>query len=114
MKAFVLRLLLVFLTTFLVVLVVPGIVIRGPLVFLLIFMIAFVNAGIKFVLVLSSVGCNILALGPILLILNTMLLWLIGQIGIGVIVTGFWPAFWGGMIISLVSFVLNVWIRDGL
>lgn len=114
MKAFFLRLLLVFLTTLLVVLVVPGIVIRGPLVFLLILMIAFVNASIKFVLVLSSVGCNILALGPILLILNTMLLWLIGQIEIGVIVTGFWPAFWGGMIISLVSFVLNVWIRDGL
>jgi putative membrane protein len=32
--------------------------------------------------------------------------------GVGFTVAGFWPAFWGAMIVSAISFILNIFIKD--
>jgi len=69
------------------------------------------------------VGCLpiILTLGLFTLVINAFLFWLTGQIGL-VFGTGFtisadnwfWPAFLGGLVVSAVSLVMGMILRDEL
>jgi len=75
-----------------------------------------VNAILK--PILHVVGCPflILTLGLGGLLINTLLFYLAGQIGIrfgvGFTVAGFWPAFFGALVVSIVSFMLGIFIKD--
>ena len=66
------------------------------------------------------VGCLpiILTLGLFTLVINAFLFWLTGQIGLffnmGFTIDGFWPAFWGGLVVSVVSIVMGMILRDEL
>jgi putative membrane protein len=50
------------------------------------------------------------------LVVNGLLLWLTsviaGDLTLPFHVTGFWPAFWGAIIVGLVSWLLNLLIGD--
>jgi putative membrane protein len=76
-----------------------------------------VNAVLK--PIIKTVGCAfyVLTLGLIALVVNALLLWLTswvaGKLKLPFHVTGFWPAFWGAIIISLVGWLLGILIRDG-
>jgi putative membrane protein len=71
-----------------------------------------VNAIIK--PVVKAVGClfYILTLGLIGLVVNGLLLWLsswvAGQLSLPFHITGFWPAFWGAIIVGVVGWLLNL------
>jgi putative membrane protein len=75
-----------------------------------------VNALIRPILQFLSCGCIVATLGLFALVINAFTLWLSGELAswfnTGFSVNGFWPAFWGGIIISVVSFLLSVFIRD--
>ena len=68
--------------------------------------------------VAKFVGCLpiILTLGLFSLVINAFLFWLTGAVGemfgIGFTVDGFWPAFLGGLVVSLVSMVMGIFLRD--
>lgn len=68
--------------------------------------------------ILTVLGCPliILTLGVGLLLINTLLFALTGwiglQFGFGYTVDGFWPAFWGAIIVSLVSMFLSGLFRS--
>ncbi|MCD4674062.1 MAG: phage holin family protein [Anaerolineaceae bacterium] len=68
--------------------------------------------------ILHVVGCPfiILTLGLGALLINSFLFYLAGQIGtrfgVGFTVAGFWPAFFGALVVSIVSFILNIFIKD--
>jgi putative membrane protein len=98
---------------------VPGIELRGDttlskvltlIVVALIFGI--VNTFLK--PVIKAVGClfYILTLGLIGLVVNGLLLWLAswvaGKLKLPFHITGFWPAFWGAIIVGLVSWLLSL------
>ena len=98
---------------------VPGIELRGDttlskvltlIVVALIFGI--VNTFLK--PVIKAVGClfYILTLGLIGLVVNGLLLWLAswvaGKLSLPFHITGFWPAFWGAIIVGVVSWVLGL------
>ncbi|GLU46428.1 phage holin family protein [Nocardiopsis ansamitocini] len=73
-----------------------------------------VNAVIK--PIVKTVGCvfYVLTLGLIALVVNALLLllteWLAGILGIPFVITGFWPAFWGAIIITVVSWLLSLFV----
>jgi putative membrane protein len=75
-----------------------------------------VNALLK--PIIKTVGCvfYILTLGLIGLVVNGLLLWLsswvAGKLTLPFHITGFWPAFWGAIIIGLVGWVLNLFVHD--
>ena len=75
-----------------------------------------INAVLK--PIIKIVGClfYILTLGLIALVVNALLLWLTSwladKLNLPWHVTGFWPAFWGALIISIVSWLLSILIRD--
>jgi putative membrane protein len=75
-----------------------------------------INATLK--PLIKVVGCAfyVLTLGLIALVVNGLLLWLTswiaGKLSLPFHVAGFWPGFWGAIIVGLVSWVLNLFIRD--
>lgn len=75
-----------------------------------------VNALIRPVLKLLTCPLIILTLGLFTLVINALMLmlasWLGRQLGIGFYVAGFWPALWGALVISVVSFLLTLLIGD--
>ena len=54
----------------------------------------------------------ILTLGLIGLVVNALLLlltsWVAGKLNLPFHITGFWPAFWGAIIIGVVGWLLNI------
>jgi putative membrane protein len=75
-----------------------------------------INAFLK--PIVKIVGCvfYILTLGLIALVVNALLLWLTswlaGELNLPWHVTGFWPAFWGALIVSVVGWLLSILIPD--
>jgi putative membrane protein len=75
-----------------------------------------INAVLK--PIVKIVGClfYILTLGLIALVVNALLLWLTswlaGKLNLPWHVTGFWPAFWGALIVSVVSWLLSILTRE--
>ena len=71
-----------------------------------------VNAVIK--PVVKTIGClfYVLTLGLIGLVVNALLLWLCswvaGKLTLPFHITGFWPAFWGAIIVGLVGWLLSL------
>ncbi|MFE3544036.1 phage holin family protein [Nocardia sp. NPDC059177] len=76
-----------------------------------------VNAVIKPIVKLLSLPFVILTLGLFLLVVNAGMLWLTAKIteltDYGLRVDGFWAALWGGVIITLVNWVLGILVPDG-
>jgi putative membrane protein len=75
-----------------------------------------VNAVIRPLLMVLTCPLIILTLGLGTLLINTLMFYLAGVIGqsfqVGFTVAGFWPAFLGGLIVSVVSFFLNLFIKE--
>ena len=70
-----------------------------------------VTTFVKPLLKILSIPFILLTLGLFLLVLNALLLlfteWLAGLFDVGFHVDGFWPAFWGSIIISITTWVLD-------
>ncbi|MFG3175002.1 putative membrane protein [Streptomyces avidinii] len=75
-----------------------------------------VNFVVKPVVKLLTLPLFILTLGLITLVVNALMLmltsWLAGVVGLNFHVEGFWTAVLGGLIISVVSWALNVVLPD--
>jgi putative membrane protein len=75
-----------------------------------------INATLKPLIKVIGCAFYVLTLGLAALIVNGLLLWLTsviaGDLTLPFHVTGFWPAFWGAIIVGLVSWPLHLLIRD--
>lgn len=75
-----------------------------------------VNAFLK--PIVKKLGCvfYILTLGLIALVVNGLLLWLTswvaGKLDLPFHVAGFWAAFWGAIVVGVVSWLLNLLVHD--
>ena len=81
---------------------------------------ALVNAVVKPIVQLLSLPFTILTLGLFLLVVNALMLMLTGWItsavqlfGAEYLVSGFWAAFFGAIVIALVNWVLSALLPDG-
>jgi putative membrane protein len=75
-----------------------------------------VNAVIKPVLKLVTLPFLILTLGLLIFVINALMLWLTsgiaGLFGVPFSVDGFWAALLGSLVISIVSWLLNILLPD--
>lgn len=97
---------------------VPGIVRSGDWVALALVALVFgvINALLGPLLKFLSCPLILLSLGVFTIVINAALLLLTSSLsdawGLGFHVEGFWPAFLGALLISVVSFVLSIVVGD--
>ncbi len=97
---------------------VPGVIyVGGPLPFLGVALVfGVINAFLRPVLKILTLPIIILTLGIFALVINGLMLLLTSSLsealGLGFHVRGFWPAFWGALVVSIVSTVLSLLIKD--
>lgn len=70
------------------------------------------NAGLRPLLKLLSIPLIIVTLGLFIFVINALMLlltsWVSGLLDLGFYVDGFWSAFLGGLVVSIVSLVLSL------
>lgn len=75
-----------------------------------------VNAIVRPILKVLTCPLILLTLGLFTLVINGFTMWLSARIanalGIGFYVDGFWPAFWGALIVSVVSVILSALVKE--
>jgi putative membrane protein len=75
-----------------------------------------VNATLRPLLKVLTFPLIIVTLGLFALVVNGLMLWLTSSLsaslGLGFHVSGFWPAFWGSIVVSLTSLVLSMLVSD--
>jgi putative membrane protein len=96
---------------------VPGISFDGDWRLLIIVALVFgvVNASLRPILMVLTLPLLILTLGLFTFILNALMLWVTSAIsdalGVGFHVSGFWAAFLGALVVTVVSFLLSLFVR---
>ena len=66
-----------------------------------------VNAVVRPILVLLTLPVTILTLGLFILVINALLFWLVAEFVDGFHVGGFWAAFFGAIVYSLISWAVT-------
>ena len=74
-------------------------------------LLGILNAFIRPVLLLLSAPLILLTLGFFILIINALLLWWVPAFVPGFAVDGFRSAFWGAIIVSVISWMLSAFFR---
>jgi putative membrane protein len=118
MTKFILRWAINAVAIFLAIRFVPGIHLQGNWVSVIWLALIFglVNAFVRPLINLLTCPLIVLTLGLFTLLINTFLFWLTGRIGeffgMGITMDGFWPAFLGGVVVTIVSVVLTLILKD--
>jgi putative membrane protein len=79
--------------------------------------LSLVNTFLRPFLKLLSCPMILLTLGIFLMVINGLTFWLASSIAVnwlhvGFYVNGFWDAFWGALIVSVVSIIFNLILKD--
>ena len=69
-----------------------------------------VNAVIRPLVLLLTLPINLVTLGLFTLVINAVMLQLVAYLAPGFIIETFRAAFWGALVISLVSWLLNIFV----
>ncbi len=80
------------------------------------FIFGLVNALVRPLLTILTCPLLLLTLGLFTLVINALMLaltgWIAAYFHVGFVVDGFWAAFLGALVVSIVSFVLTMLIRE--
>ena len=104
------------------VLVVPGITVGHDAILAVAvtaIVVGLVNVFVRPVMAALGCGLIVLTLGLFLLVINGLALWLAAYISqhwlhVSFHVSGFWAAFFGALIVSVVSWLLSLAVKDQL
>jgi putative membrane protein len=116
---FLLRLVITAVALWAAVALVNGITFTGSWLSLLIVALIFglINAVVRPLLKLLTCPLVLLTLGLFIFVINALMLWLTStlsvSLGLGFHVSGFAAAFWGALVVSIVSVVLSIFVPDG-
>jgi putative membrane protein len=118
LRRILLRLLINAIALWVAVEIVPGIHAESPLTILIVALIfGALNAVIRPLVAFFTCPMIIVTLGLFIFVINAVMLWFTAWIadrlnlGFG-IEGGFWPAFWGALVISLVSLAISLLIKE--
>ena len=115
---FLLRLIVTAIALWAAVALVNGITFTGSWISLLLVALIFglVNAIVRPLLKLLTCPLVLLTLGLFVFVINALMLWLTSglsvSLGLGFHVAGFASAFWGALVVSIVSVLLSIFVPD--
>jgi putative membrane protein len=75
-------------------------------------LLGLVNAVVRPVLIILTLPITLVTLGFFLLVLNALCFWLVAALVKGFYVAGFWSAFLGAIVVSIVSWIMTALISD--
>src|SRR5262249_30973000 len=75
-------------------------------------LLGLVNAIVRPVLLILTLPITLVTLGLFLLVLNGLCFWLVASVVRGFTVSGFWAAFLGALVVSVVSWVVTALVSD--
>ena len=113
MKSFAIRLVIQPLALLVVGYTVPGIVVEGvapAIVAALIFGV--INAIVRPLLLLLTLPITVVTLGLFILVINGLCLGLTAYLVQGFSIAGLWPAVLGAVVMSLISWTLNLFVHE--
>ena len=88
-----------------------------PMLFVVALVFGVLNLLVKPVLFFLTLPFFLVTLGLFTLVLNAAMLWLTSALsetlGLGFMVEGFWAAFKGALVVSIVSFALSLFVKSG-
>jgi len=70
------------------------------------------NTVIRPVVQVLALPVTVLTLGLFALVINAFFFWFVATFVDGFVVTGFWPAFWGALYMSIVSWITNALLKS--
>jgi putative membrane protein len=92
---------------------VPGVVLSGPGPTILAgIILGFVNAIVRPVLIILTLPVTLLTLGLFIFVVNAICFALTAALVPGFDLSGFWAAFFGALLVTIVSWVLNGLLAD--
>ena len=92
--------------------IVKGIEIASPITAIVAaFVLSIINAFLRPFIILITLPINIFTLGVFTFFINGFLFYSVSKIVKGFIITGFWPAFFGALLFSIISFLLSLLIN---
>jgi putative membrane protein len=111
MISFVLRILIVALGLWLAARIVPGISIRdGETLLLSALILGIVNAFLRPLVILLTLPLTLITLGLFILVINAAMLGLVAMLLPGLGVRGVGAAFWGALVVSVVSWFASIFV----
>ena len=75
-------------------------------------LLGILNTFFRPLIILATLPLSMATLGGFLLVINGFLLWMVSKIVKGFVIHSFWAAFWGALLFSVASFLLNLWINQ--
>ncbi len=123
MMRFLLRWLVSAISVAAAILLVPGFRVEGNAIVAILvasLVIGLINATLGLILKIGMIGCIVMTFGLFTLLINAGMLWVSVWVlnnwfawlgGTVVVDEGFWPYFWAALVISIVSAVLNWFVR---
>ena len=75
------------------------------------FVLGIINAFLRPFIILITLPINIFTLGIFTFFINGFLFYMVSKIVKGFVITGFWPALFGSLLFSTISFLLSLSIN---
>jgi len=92
--------------------IVRGIEVASPIAAIVAaFVLGIINAFLRPFIILITLPINIFTLGVFTFFINGFLFYMVSKIVKGFVITGFWPAFFGSLLFSTISFLLSLSIN---
>lgn len=111
MRGFLLRWFINSLAILVVTYIVRGIEVSSPITAIVAaFVLGIINAFLRPFIILITLPINIFTLGVFTFFINGFLFYMVSKIVKGFVITGFWPAFFGSLLFSTISFLLSLLI----
>ena len=91
--------------------IVRGIEVASPITAIVAaFVLGIINAFLRPFIILITLPINIFTLGIFTFFINGFLFYMVSKIVKGFVIVGFWPAFFGSLLFSTISFLLSLLI----
>ncbi len=71
-----------------------------------------INTFFRPLIIVLTLPFSIATFGGFILVINGFLLWMVSKIVKGFTIHTFWAAFWGALVFSVISYLLNLWINQ--
>jgi len=89
--------------------IVKGIEVASPVTAIVAaFVLGIINAFLRPLIILITLPVNIFTFGSFTFFINGFLFYTVSRVVKGFVITGFWPAFFGVLLFSVISLLLNL------